>query len=176
VLATPYQHSGQQSEETEDFDMRPLLYGQHNNVSAQRGQRFCEIADLSKWYAVVILTEHQVKFAKLDQATKIKLYSEPGHTYHSKIEWIGETDIAINREDYDPLQPSMGGNNSNASDPVIEMVAGYQHQDFQYFARVPIESPTIAPKIGIGGQARVSTGYRSIGYRIWWWFNQNFRA
>lgn len=176
VLATPYQHSGQQSEETEDFDMRPLLYGQHSNVSAQRGQRFCEIANLSKWYAVVILTEHQVKFAKLDQATKVKLYSDPGHTYHSKIEWIGETDIAINREDYDPLQPSMGGNNSNASDPVIEMVAGYQHQNFQYFARVPIESPTIAPKIGIGGQARVSTGYRSIGYRIWWWFNQNFRA
>jgi hypothetical protein len=70
----------------------------------------------------------------------------------------------------------MGENNSNASDPVIEMVAGYQHQDFQYFARVPIKSPTIAPKIGIGGQARVSTGYRSIGYRIWWWFNQNFRA
>jgi putative peptide zinc metalloprotease protein len=176
VLATPYQHSGQQSAETEDFDMRPLLYGQHNNVSAQRGQRFCEIADLSKWYAIVILTEHQVKFVKLDQSTKIKLYSDPGHTYHSKIEWIGETDVAINREDYDAMQPSMGGNNSSASDPVIEMVAGYQHQDFQYFARVPIESATIAPKIGIGGQARVSTGYRSIGYRIWWWFNQNFRA
>ena len=176
VLATPYEHVGQKSDETK-VDMRPLLYGQHENVSAQRGQRFCEIADLSKWYAVVVLTEHQVKFAKLNQDVKLKLYSEPGKVYRSKVESIGETDFSIDRQEYEPSQQMAGDAESRPPDPVVEMVAVYQRSDFQYFARVPLSSETELPlKIGMGGQARLLTGYRSLGYRVWWWFNQNFRA
>ena len=176
VLATPYEHMGQQSNETRDVEMRPLLYGQHDHVSAQRGQRFCEIADLSKWYAVVELTEHQVKFAKLGQDVRLKLYSEPGQVYRSKVESIGETDFSIDREDYEPTQQSMEKNESRPPDPIVEMVAVYRRSEFQYFARVPLNDTELPPKIGMGGQARLSTGYRSLGYRIWWWFNQNFRA
>ncbi len=176
VLATPYEHAGQQSDEIRDVDVRPLLYGQHDHVSAQRGQRFCEIADLSQWYAVVVLTEHQVKFAKLDQDVKLKLYSEPGKIYRSKIESLGETDFSIDREDYEPSQQSMENSESRPPDPIVEMVAVYQKNDFQYFARVPLNNTELPPKIGMGGQARVFTGYRSLGYRIWWWFNQNFRS
>ena len=175
-MATPYEHTGQKSDEIEEVDVRPLLYGQHTNVSAQRGQRFCEIADLSKWYAVVVLTEHQVKFAKLDQDAKLKLYSEPGKVYRSKIDFIGETDFSIDREDYEPSQPGMENNESRPPDPIVEMVAAYQQSDFQYFARVPLTGTEMPPKIGMGGQARLFTGYRSLGYRVWWWFNQNFRS
>ena len=176
VLATPYEPGGKQSDEITEVDMRPLLYGQHDHVSAQRGQRFCEIADLSKWYAVVVLTEHQVKFAKLGQPTRLKLYSEPGNVYESTVESIGETEFSIDREDYEPSQQSMGNMESRPPDPVVEMVAVYQQLDFQYFARVPIANTELPLKIGMGGQARLSTGYRSLGYRIWWWFNQNFRS
>lgn len=176
VLATPYEHMGQQSDEITEVDMQPLLYGQHVHVSVHRGQRFCEIADLSKWYAVVVLTEHQVKFAKLNQDVKLKLYSEPGKVYKSKVESIGETDFSIDRDDYEPSQQSMAKQESRPPDPIVEMVAGYQRNDFQYFARVPLNDAKLSPKIGMGGQARLHTGYRSLGYRMWWWFNQNFRS
>ncbi len=176
VLATPYENTGQRSDETSEVDMRPLLYGQHKNVSAQRGQRFCEIADLSQWYAVVVLTEHQVKFANLGQKTKLKLYSEPGQVYESEIESIGETEFSIDREDYEPNQQSMGNLESRPPDPIVEMVAAYQQRDFQYFARIPLSDTELPLRIGMGGQARVFTGYRSLGSRIRWWFNQNFRS
>jgi putative peptide zinc metalloprotease protein len=176
VVATPYQHMGEQSDELVEADMQPLLFGQHNNVSAQRGQRFCEVADLSKWYAVVVLTEHQVKFAKLDQDVKLKLYSEPGNTYESTVESIGETEYSIDRKDYELTQESMQNRDSRPPDPLVEMVAAYQQRDLQYFARVPLTETAMPLKIGMGGQARLFTGHRSLGYRIWWWFNQNFRA
>jgi putative peptide zinc metalloprotease protein len=176
VLATPYEQSGQASEETSEVDMRPLLYGQHSHISAQRGQRFCEIADLSQWYAVVVLTEDQVKFAKLDQPTKLKLYSEPGAVYRSKIESLGDTEISIVRQDYDVNQKSMSRLESRPPDPIVEMVAAYQQQDFQYFARVPLGKTELPLKIGLGGEARVFIGYRSLGNRLRWWFNQNFRS
>lgn len=176
VLATPYQHMGQSSDEIIEGDMQPLLNGQHSDVSVQRGQRFCEVADLSQWYAVIVLTEHQVKFAKLDQNVKLKLYSEPGRVYRSQVEWIGETEYSIDRTDYEPNQQNMQNRSARAPDPIVEMVAAYQQQDLQYFARVPLEQTDLPLKIGMGGQARVQTGYRSLGYRLWWWVNQNFRS
>ena len=176
VLATPYQHMGQSSDEIIEGDMQPLLTGQQSDVSVQRGQRFCEVADLSQWYAVIVLTEHQVKFAKLDQSVKLKLYSEPGKVYKSKIEGIGETEYSIDRHDYEPSQQTMQNRSARAPDPMVEMVAAYQQQDLQYFARVPLPETKLPLKIGMGGQARVQTGYRSLGYRLWWWVNQNFRS
>ena len=176
VLATPYQHMGQSSEEIVEGDMQPLLTGQQADVSVQRGQRFCEVADLSQWYAVIVLTEHQVKFVDLDQNVKLKLYSEPGDVYKSNVEWIGETEFSIDRQDYEPSQQSMQNRSERAPDPIVEMVAAYQRQDLQYFARVPLPQTKLPVKIGMGGQARVQTGYRSLGYRLWWWINQNFRS
>jgi putative peptide zinc metalloprotease protein len=176
VLATPYENLGQKSDVTSEVEMLPLLYGQHNNVSAQRGQRFCEIADLSKWQAIIVMTEHQVKFAKLEQDTRVKLYSEPGKVYESKIEYIGETEFSIDRKDYEPGQQSTGNLESRPPDPIVEMVAAYQQKDFQYFARIPLSETNLPLRIGMGGQARVFTGYRSLGNRIRWWFNQNFRS
>ena len=101
VLETPYQYQTSGPGEVEDVDQHSLLYGKHDNVSAQRGQRFCEVADLSKWYAVVILNEHQVKFAQIDQPTKIKLYAQPKTVLESTVESIGETDLSIDRTNFE---------------------------------------------------------------------------
>jgi putative peptide zinc metalloprotease protein len=176
VMATPYQHAGRSSQEVEEVEMQPLLYGQQNSVSAQRSQRFCEVADLSQWYAVVVLTEHQVFFAKETQPTKIKFYSEPGKVYQSKIETVRETDYSIDRKDYAKNPQGLPESEERPPDPVLEMVAGYEHNNFQYYARVPLDETQMPLKIGMGGQARIFTGYRSLGYRLWWFINQNFRS
>ncbi len=179
VLQTPYIHQSNSSEEVENVDQQSLLFGNHENVSALRGQRFCEIADLSKWYAVVILSEDQIKFAQIDQPARIKLYSQPNKVIEAAVEAIGETDLAIDRKKYEAAMPGQPGQSIQQNRPpdlTIELLSALQKQDLQYFARVPLPANEIPLKIGLGGQARLYTGYRSLGARLWWWINQNFRS
>ena len=175
VVETPFQKTGN-SEEANEISMLPLLYSQHENVSAQRGQRFCEVADFSKWYAVAILTEHQVKFVELDQDVKLKLYSEPGNLYRSKVETDPiETDYSITRNQYQPNPAAVQAIQSRAPDPIVEMVAAYEQANLQYLTRIPLEETELPLKIGMGAKAKIYVGNRSLGYRLWWWINQNFR-
>ena len=48
VLETPYKHQVSSREEDPDMDQPALLSGKNRSVSVTRGQRFCEVADLSK--------------------------------------------------------------------------------------------------------------------------------
>lgn len=179
VLETPYRHVGGQSPEIPLVDPQSYLSGRNVGVSLGYRQRFCEVANLSRWQAVVLLTENQIKFAEPGMKTRIKLYLDPGHVIESEVETLGVTDRSIEREDY-------SNSGSGTDDPtqlpdiVAEMVAASQKAELQYYARVPL--PPADPlvqrtplKIGLGGQARLVTGRRSLGARIWWWFNQNFR-
>ncbi len=176
VLEVPYAHQGRQSQEVEEGNMQPLLSGQHQNLLVGRGQRLCEVADLSKWHAVIGLTEHQFLLAKKDQRVWLKLYADAGETMESKVERINETEYSIDRENYEPSQQEIVEGSARAPDRLMEMVAAYQMQDFQYFTRVPIEGSAGSMRIGMSGQARIFTGYKSLGYRAWWWINQNFRS
>jgi len=128
----------------------------------------------------VLLTEKQIKFARENQLAKLKLYSQPGRVIESTVHSIGVADQSVRRENkntYSQLEITNPDVQSSAlPDLVTEMVAATQHSDIQYFARVPVDIETNRLKIGQGGQARLFTGYRSFGKRIWWWFNQNFRS
>ena len=176
VLEVPYEHQGNPNTEITEGNMQPLLSGQHTNLLVGRGQRLCEVADLSKWHAVIGLTEHQVIFAKKEKEVWLKLYSDAGHTLESKIDKVGPTTYSISREDYEPSQQKIVQGDVRAPDRLMEMVADYQKQDFQYFAEVPLDETNGPLRIGMTGQARIFTGYKSLGYRVWWWFNQNFRS
>jgi len=176
ILEVPYQHQGQPSPEVVEGNMQPLLSGQHESLLIARGQRLCEVADLSEWHAVIGLTEHQVIFAKKDDEVWLKLYADTDHTLEAKIDEVGQTDYSIDREDYEPSQQKLAQGDSRAPDRLMEMVADYQKQDLQYFAEVPIAETHGPLRIGMSGQARIFTGYKSLGFRAWWWFNQNFRS
>lgn len=176
VLETPYQ-SGAQGEEV---DQQPFLTGKNKNVSAMKGQRFCEVADLSSWHAIILLTEDQIKFAEAGKKAKIKLYAEPGRVIESEVESIGIADQSINREEKNTYLPDPSGGRvdpgSQLPDLVTEMVSAANHNNIQYFARVPLDPGNLPMKIGMGGQARLFIANRSLASRLWWWFNQNFRS
>ena len=139
------------------------------------GSEMC-IRDRSKWHAVIGLTEHQVIFPKQGDQAWLKLYADAGQTLESKIGKVSPTDYSISREDYEPSQQQTAQGNSRAPDRMTEMLADYQKQDFQYFTEVPLDETNGPLRIGMSGQARIFTGYVSLGYRAWWWFNQNFRS
>ena len=176
IMEVPYQHQGRVNTEITEGNLQPLLSGQHENLLIGRGQRLCEVADLSKWHAVIGLTEHQVIFAKQDDQAWLKLYADAGHTLESKIGKVNPTDYSISREDFEPNQQQIAQGDSRAPDRMTEMLADYQKQDFQYFTEVPLDETNGPLRIGMSGQARIFTGYVSLGYRAWWWFNQNFRS
>ena len=153
-----------------------MLSGKNQSVSVTRGQRFCEVADLSNWQAYVLLTEQQIKFAEVGNAAALKLYSRPWDRIEAEIEEVGVTDLSINRDSYEMSQQQIAqlGQQNEIPDLVLEMVAQYQKPELQYYARVPLPSDQKL-RIGIGGQARLFTGYRSLGARLLWWVNQTFR-
>ena len=136
---------------------------------------------MSKWYAVVLLTEGQIKFAEPGQKARVKLYARPDYVIETEVESIGVSDRSMDRQDYN-IAADQAMQQARLPDLVAEMVAAHQQTDIQYYARVPIklESSEIDAqelKIGIGGQARLrSTNNRSLGARLLWWLNQNFRS
>ncbi len=170
VLATPYQAS---AENSGVIDPQPLLTGLNETVTAIQGQRFCEVADLSKWYAIVLLTENQMEFAHEGQKIRIKLYAEPGRVIESIIKEIGVSDRSIGKDDrYEAVEASM--KRMELPDLVSEMVAQQSQKNIQYFARVEIKSDRLPFKIGYGGQARLQTRKRSLAERLMFWLNENF--
>lgn len=173
VLATPYQHPGEAIDGLPLVDQQPLLGKGNEGVYAVRGQRFCEVADLTRWHAIVLLDEQQVKFATKDMTAKIKLYTRPDKVIESKVTALGLADQSIQRDKRNLYNP-MDAPQSRLPDLVSEMVAQYQQVELQYYALVPIEQADAPVKIGTAGQARLFTGYRSLGARLWWWFNHNF--
>ena len=176
VLETPYQHQVVQRDEDPDIDQPALLSGKNRSVSVTKGQRFCEVADLNKWQAYVLLTEDQVKFAQEGREAKMKLYYRPWETLYGTIAQTGITDMTIDRDSYELSQQEIAalGQRGEIPDLVLEMVAQYQKPELQYYARVPIEDDQKL-RIGVGGQARLFAGYRSLGARLLWWVNQTFR-
>lgn len=178
ILATPFRHQKKNPEEIEDVDETPLLLGHQQTVVVPTGTRFCEVADLSRWNAVVILSENQVKFAQKGQYVKLRLYSDPTSLIESKIESIAETDFSIDRDRFEIAkagEPAGKLSEVRPPDLILEMVAALDQSSFQYVARVPLPEADTKLMIGQGGQARVFAGYRSLGSRIWWWINENFR-
>ena len=168
VLATPYQQSG-----SEIIDAQPLLTGRNGSVTCVAGQRFCEVADLSKWYAIVLLTENQMEFVAKGQTARIKLYAEPWQVIEAEIEAIAVSDRSLEKEDrFEPVEQLM--QRIELPDLVSEMVAQQSQEDIQYFARVAIENSEVPFKIGYGGQCRVKTRKRSLGERLLFWLSENF--
>ncbi len=180
VLAVPYQHPTAEGDEMPLLDKDSFLSGRNGNVVARRQQRFCEVADMSQWYAVVLLTENQIKFAEPGMKARIKLYARPDYVIETEVQSIGVSDRSMDRSDYN-VSADKAMQQTRLPDLVAEMVAAYQQTDVQYYARVPImlESSDIEMeqlKIGIGGQARLRCKKnRSLGARLLWWLNQNFR-
>jgi len=154
VLETPYTHQVSSREEDPDMDQPALLSGKNRSVSVTRGQRFCEVADLSKWQAYVLLTEHQIKFAKVGNEAVMKLYYRPWEKIRGPIEQIGVTELSIDRKNYEMSQQEIAslGQRNEIPNLVQEMVAQYQKPELQYYARVPLEGVQKL-RVGVGGQA-----------------------
>lgn len=179
VLETPFLADGQ-NPEIPLLDQQSILSGLNANLTIARGERLCEIADLKRWHAIVLISEEQINLASRNQKVKLKLYSDPGKILESSVESLGVADRSMRREIKDDSSimttPESAAMHDGLPNLVTEMVPAVNQSEIQYYARVPVDPGESALKIGLGGQARLYSGYRSLGSRLWRWFNQNFRS
>ncbi len=173
VVATPLEGELPGKFETPLEDRQPVVLGFHDGITIRRGERFCEIADLNQWEAIILLTERQVKFTELGQKTRIRLHALPGTTLETEIQTIGVADRLIQRQGRDEA-PDALQSKIRLPDLVSELVAKVDQESVQYIAKAPIDSQGVALQIGLDGQGRLRLPNRSLAQRLWWWFNENF--
>lgn len=175
VIATPLTSEYPGKFETPLGDRQPVLSGRHQDISIRRGERVCEIADLSSWEVIVLLTERQVKFTYPGQTTRIRLHALPGTLIETELEVVGVADRLIQRqgrnETPDNLQSKI-----RLPDLVSELVAQTDQDQVQYIAKAKIPNRDLPLQIGLDGQGRLRLENRSLAQRLWWWFNENFGA
>lgn len=173
VIATPMQTELPGRFDTPLDDRQPILTGVHENIPIKRGERVCEVADLSQWEAIFLLTERQVKFTQTGQPARIRLHAYPGTTIETYIATVGVADRLIQRQGRDE-SPEILQSKIRIPDLISELVAQVDQESVQYIAKAPLDAPAIGLKIGLDGQGRLKLPNRSLAERFWWWFNENF--
>lgn len=174
VVATPWQPRLPGSVETPLIDKHPLTGGVQVHPTLNRGDRFCEVADLSRWQGVVLLTEDQIKFVQTGQSIRIRLHSHPGTTIRSTLTGIGASDQILGRNDRNETA-DQAQSRVRLPDPVLELIPQSMLEQVRYFGLAELQPPEGTTwQIGLDGQCRIKTGYRSLWQRARWWFNQNF--
>ncbi|MEZ6096260.1 MAG: biotin/lipoyl-binding protein [Pirellulaceae bacterium] len=173
VVSTPLQNEFPGKFETPLLDPQPILSGNLEGVMVARGQRLCEVANFENWEAIILLTERQKDFTRIDQNVRFKLHAFPGETIETKISSIGVADRIVQRaaknETADNLQARV-----RIPDLVSELVSKTDQESVQYIAKAPIDRDSLPLQIGLDGQCRIKMPNRSLAQRLWWWFSENF--
>lgn len=178
VVEVPYRHPGQAIDEDQLVDQQPFLTQKHGNVSAVPGQKFCEVASLDNWRGIALLSEQQIRFVRQGQQANIRLYSKPNEVVEAEITETGVTDLSINRDDYElgaQQQQNPQVRENRIPDLISELVPQYDLNNLHYYATIPLQDPDRDLKIGLSGKVRVHCDPQSLGFRLYWWINQNFR-
>ena len=174
VVATPFNSQLPGRVETPLLDRQPVLGDVQYRPILGRGERFCEVAATDKWQGVVLLDEQQIRFVKENQNLWIRLNSNPGQLIESSVAVIGVSDQLSGRDERNESAEGIQMR-SRLPDLVGEFVSPANQNSIQYFVLTEIPADESGNfKIGMDGQCRIQTGYRSLWLRLRWWFNQNF--
>lgn len=174
LVATPWQAQTPGQFETPLVDRAPLLSEVQYRPTLGRGERLGEVVDTSFWRAAVLLDEQQIKFVKAGQRFWVRLNAHPGIQLESTISGTGVSDRLAGRDTRDESADQMQ-QRSRVPDLLAELVPASNQESIQYFALAQLPEPEgMRYSIGLEGQGRIKTGYRSLWQRIRWWFNQNF--
>lgn len=175
VIATPLPEELPGLLDTPLIDRQPLISGAQEHYTLTRGERLCEVADFSRWRAVILLKENQIDFVFAGQEAWIRLHSAADRTVKTQVDFVGVSDRLTNREQreepIDKMQQRI-----RVPDLVSELVSRMYQEEIQYFAEARVDPTGLPLKVGLDGQCRLYSGNRSLAARLIWWFNANFGA
>ena len=128
---------------------------------------FCQIGDLDKFEAVLVIDQSDIELVREGQNVKIMLDELPGRIFQSPI-----TDISNNPMDAMPSQLSNkhGGSVETKSD-----ASGMERAiNISYRAKAPLDDPDGLMLTGLKGQAKIDADYHSLGWRLWRFLQHTF--
>jgi putative peptide zinc metalloprotease protein len=139
------------------------LATEKKNVGAmlEEQELFCLIGDPERLEAVLVVDQGDVEFVRTEQPVRVQLESHPGTTFHSHVLDISGMDM---KESPASLSIQEGGNLATRTD---QQTGTQVPISTSYQARVPLEDVDAPITIGTRGQAKIFTGWQTLGSRIW---------
>jgi putative peptide zinc metalloprotease protein len=133
------------------------------------GDLFCRIGDPAKLEAVLVIDQTDIDLVREKLPVRIKLDSHAGTTYHSTVVEIAKREL---RATPTSLSNQAGGELATRTDPTTGL---QRPMSTSYQARAPlVELDDKQLQIGLRGQAKIFTGWKSVGWRAWRYLANTF--
>jgi putative peptide zinc metalloprotease protein len=167
IAPPPVRNPGpMQKDQLPDWSGSPF---EERNLGAlmNSGELFCHVVDRARYRAVLMIDQGDMEFIAPDKPVTLKFDLHPDDWSYGKITTIARSQI----EALPPsLSSSAGGSIAAKPDP-----SGMQRPiSTTYQAEVMIDKPPRDLRSGMRGRARVYTGTRSAGARLWRYLAQTF--
>lgn len=131
------------------------------------GELFCHVVDGGRYRAVLVIDQSEIEFIEPGQPVTLKVDLHPGDWSYGKI-------ITIAKSQLEALPPSLTSSAGGTIAAKPDASGTQRPLSTTYQAGVLIEKPPRDLRSGMRGRARVFTGYRSVGSRIWRYLVQTF--
>jgi putative peptide zinc metalloprotease protein len=134
----------------------------------QTNTLFCQIGDPRKLEAVLVVDQADIELVAEGDRVELKLDELPQEKFHGTITSIAKAEMQFTPPQ---LSTKAGGELATQSDE-----SGHERpQSTSYQARVLLEDEANLLRAGLRGRAKIHTAPRTLGQRVWRYFNHTFR-
>jgi putative peptide zinc metalloprotease protein len=124
------------------------------------GTELCRIGSATRWVGLLLIDQADIEWVARGQRVSIQLESDAGQILGGTISGIAECESAIA-----PASLSTGAGGTVAMRGDVDGTERPAQPMYQ--ARVPVLAEGVVLASGLRGQARIHTGSRPLGVRIW---------
>ncbi len=142
---------------------------EQKNVGAmlQRGELICRVGDAQRMEAMLFIDQADVDLVKLDDAVRLLLKSNTGKAFEGTVVDIARTNM---RQAPQGQSTQAGGElNTRMDESGVPRPLSTTYQ-----ARVPLNNKDETIMVGMGGNARIYTGWQSAGSRFYRYLIRTF--
>jgi putative peptide zinc metalloprotease protein len=133
------------------------------NIGAtlQRGELICRIGDPQRVEATLVIDQQDIDLVRKDHEVRLLAKEIPEKAYNGRIKEIALIDVKHVR---DVLGTQAGGGLNTKQDPAT---GATKPLSTSYQASVPLDNSDELLIVGVTGNARIYTGWQSIGERLY---------
>lgn len=132
------------------------------------GTELCRVGDAGRLAAVLLIDQADIEWVQPGQSVEIQLESDTAGRLRGSIESIAECQTSH-------LPAGMSTQSGGDVQVQSDGAGGVRPAGALYQARVPLEAARANSPTGLRGMARVHTGWRPLGIRIWRSLARTFR-
>jgi putative peptide zinc metalloprotease protein len=133
----------------------------NRGATLQRGEMICRVGDPRQLEATLIIDQADIDLVRRDHEVRLLAKEVPEKAYNGQIKKIAEIDV---KRVHDTLGTQAGGGLDTKTDPNTGSVKPISTS---YQASVPLDNSDDLLFVGATGNARIYTGWQSVGERLY---------